>query len=203
MLGMENHMNLSDNSEIEITAQFKPGAFLAQEREKRGVSISNFANKLNLREQVLRHLEADEYHSLPEPVFVQGYIRAYCKYLEIPGVDELIAAYHAVQPPVAETKFDKHVWMKPEPSTQKTEKWLYRMTMSFVAVAIVSVGLWWFQNKGNDDLIPQQFKTAAVKNMQEDELNEKNDVKITDISKMRQILSNQVEVQSGNMSTME
>ena len=193
----------NNNSDLETNTQFKPGAFLAAEREKRGVSLGSMANKLNLREQVLNHLEADEYQFLPESVFIQGYIRAYCKYLEIPGVDELIAAYQVIQPPVVEAKFDKHVWMKPELNSNNHEKWMYRMTSSFVLVAIVSVGLWWYQNKADDKLMPSQFRMAAVKNNEMADGGTKDDVKVTDISKMRHIFSNQVRPSSGNMSTME
>lgn len=196
-------MSQINTSDLENNEHFKPGAFLAAEREKRGVTLNNMANKLNLREQVLSHLEADEYQFLPESVFIQGYIRAYCKYLEIGCADELIAAYQVIQPPVSEAKFDKNVWMKPASNGSHHEKWLYRITSTFVLIAILSVGLWWYQNKADDKLIPSQFRVASVNKQENVATSEKVDVKITDISKMRQIFTNQLSANSNNMSTVE
>ena len=188
-----NHLDSENNDAL------KPGAFLAVEREKRGVSLINMANKLNLREQVLAHLEADEYQFLPEAVFVQGYIRAYCKYLEIPGSDELILAYQVLQPPVAEAKFDKHVWMKPVLNSNQNEKWLYRMTSIFVFVAMFSVVMWWYQNKADHKILPKHFSVSTVSA----EPVNAEDVKVTDISQMRQILNHQLSANINHMSAME
>lgn len=193
----------NNHLDVEINNEFKPGAFLATEREKRGVSLTNMANKLNLREQVLAHLEADEYQFLPEAVFIQGYIRAYCKYLEIPGADDLIVAYQVSQPPVPEAKFDKHVWMKPALSSNHYEKWLYRMTSTFVLIAIISVGLWWYQNKADDKLLPKHFRVASVANKNAVENPNTRDIKVTDISEMRQILNHQLSSNTSHMSSME
>ena len=54
-----------------------PGAGLARVREKLNISQEYIADKLHLRVAVIELLEADDYDNMPEPVFIEGYLRAY------------------------------------------------------------------------------------------------------------------------------
>ena len=176
------------NMETEMTNSEKlmPGAFLAFERENRGITIEYIAGKLNLRTQVLQYLEADEYHLLPQPVFVNGYIRAYCKLLDIHQVDELIQAYAINHP--QEVKMEKTLYQNSSPTEVHTEHWLHWVTVGLTVITITAVGLWWFQNKGTEDVLSQSWRQApkSHKNaMVEHEAN----MNLTDISKMRQMLN--------------
>jgi len=146
-----------NNFEQEETPVNHPGAFLASEREKRGISIEQVANKLNLRSQVIATLEADEYHQLPEPVFVQGYIRGYCKYLSIPAED-LIHAYSKLKPQVH--KVERHLFQN-QHHKHGHDKWLFGMSTLFIGVAVVSVSMWFLQNKALEKPLVQQWKQAT------------------------------------------
>lgn len=168
----------------------KPGSYLAQEREKRGVSVEHIANKLNLRAQVLLHLEADEYEHLPQSVFVKGYIRAYCKHLDLTCGDDLVRSYTSLVP--AEHKIERLMWQYSVPKHAETsERWLHWIIGMFVSAAVVASGMWWLENKPKEGFIPNQLvqgvtseqaQAAAVQN-------EKNSVKVTDLSKMRNFLN--------------
>ena len=68
------------------------GAHLRQLREARGVSLEEIARVTRVTASYLRALEADDYESLPVPVFTRGFIRAYCQALgELP--DEAMALF--------------------------------------------------------------------------------------------------------------
>jgi cytoskeleton protein RodZ len=68
------------------------GAHLRQLREARGVSLEEIARATRITASYLHALEADDYASLPVPVFTRGFIRAYCQALgEAP--DQLLALY--------------------------------------------------------------------------------------------------------------
>jgi cytoskeleton protein RodZ len=192
---METQMN-QDNAENNVnnpavpTGDSKPGAFLAAEREKRGISIDYIASKLNLRTQVLLHLEADDYEALPNPVFIKGYIRGYCKHLDIQA-DPLIEAYNQICP--KEIKVEKAVWQT-QPQEEKNEKWLQWMAAGFAVVAVVSVSMWWFENKSNESIIPAQWRQTAQQESQaavheQAAASDSTDVKLSDLSKMRQLLT--------------
>lgn len=58
-----------------------PGEQLASIREQKGYTVEYVANKLHLRARIIELIENNEFHLLPEPVFVKGYLRAYAKLL--------------------------------------------------------------------------------------------------------------------------
>ena len=60
------------------------GAYLRQLREARGVSLEEIARITRVNPAYLQALEADDYASLPVPVFTRGFIRAYCQALGEP-----------------------------------------------------------------------------------------------------------------------
>ena len=183
-------MTLTNSESDVINPTTKPGSYLAAERERKGISIEHLANKLNLRVQVLMHLEADEYHQLPHPVFVKGYIRAYCKHLDLACADELVKVYASFMP--AEPKFERQMWQNPAPrESESSERWLHWVAGLFASAAIVAIGLWWYENKPKDGYIPKQL-IQSVSNEQAQAAaiqNEKTDVQVTDLSKMRNLLN--------------
>ena len=183
-------MTLTNPESDVINTTTKPGSYLAAERESRGISIEHLANKLNLRVAVLMHLEADEYNLLPQPVFVKGYIRAYCKHLDLTCADELVKVYASYMP--AEPRFERQMWQNSAPRESETsERWLHWVTGLFASAAIVAVGMWWFENKPKDGFIPKQLveglsneqaQAAAIQN-------DKTEVQVNDLSKMRNLLN--------------
>ena len=62
-----------------------PGEYLKRERELRGVSIDEISDYTKVSVRLIRAFESDEHESLPEPIFIRGLIRAYCRRL---GLDE-------------------------------------------------------------------------------------------------------------------
>lgn len=59
------------------------GQYLKQEREKRQVALAELAQLTRIPVRMLRGLEQDEYASLPADVFVRGYLKAYCRALNM------------------------------------------------------------------------------------------------------------------------
>jgi cytoskeleton protein RodZ len=55
------------------------GAHLRRLREGRGVSLEEIARATRVSSGYLHALEADDFASLPVPVFTRGFIRAYCQ----------------------------------------------------------------------------------------------------------------------------
>ena len=68
------------------------GAYLRQMRESRGVSLEEIARVTRVTASYLHALEADDYESLPVPVFTRGFIRAYCQALAV-SPDEAMALF--------------------------------------------------------------------------------------------------------------
>jgi cytoskeletal protein RodZ len=70
------------------------GSYLRQERERRNTSLEAVAQATRISLKNLEALERDEFHLLPAPVFVRGFLRAYAAQL---GIDpkEVLALYEA------------------------------------------------------------------------------------------------------------
>lgn len=79
-----------------------PGEILRSERDKRGVLLAEVAREINLPENKLASLEQDDYKSLFSPTFVKGYLRSYCRYLELDSA-AVIAAYDQYMAHLADT----------------------------------------------------------------------------------------------------
>ncbi|MBX3663435.1 MAG: helix-turn-helix domain-containing protein [Burkholderiales bacterium] len=60
----------------------RPGRMLAEARMAKGLTLAEVAAQLKLSPSQVAALEADDYGSLPGPVFVRGFIRNYARLLE-------------------------------------------------------------------------------------------------------------------------
>ena len=61
------------------------GAFLREHREKQGKSLEDIAIRTYIRPQLLSGIEVGNPDLLPEPIFVQGFIRRYAETLGLKG----------------------------------------------------------------------------------------------------------------------
>jgi cytoskeleton protein RodZ len=68
------------------------GAFLRELRTRRGVALDELARKTRVAPRYLDALERDAFNELPAPVFIRGFIRAYCQAL-VESPDEALARY--------------------------------------------------------------------------------------------------------------
>lgn len=74
-----------------------PGQRLKALRESQDLDLSRVATLLHLSDQELEALEADAYGELPGPVFIQGYLRNYARFLGVP-TEPILNAYHKLNP---------------------------------------------------------------------------------------------------------
>jgi len=166
-----------------------PGAHLASARKKKGYSTEYVAGKLHLRVRIIELLEADDYNSLPEPVFIKGYLRAYAKLLDVLP-EPLLETFNASFLP--ERKTERALWQSRR-ETHKAEHAVRWLTIFFAMGVLIAVAIWWHKNKDNEHVFPANVShNEPMPNKSETE------IRLTDLSKMRSLLS------SGNQySTQE
>lgn len=63
------------------------GAYLRQVRQEKGLPLEVLANQIFIRPALLHALESGSDAELPEPVFIQGFIRRYAEALGLDGQD--------------------------------------------------------------------------------------------------------------------
>src|SRR5215469_4473782 len=68
------------------------GLYLRGLREAKGMSLDDISRSIRVGRPHLEALEGDTLAELPAPVFVKGFIRAYCEYLEC-SPDHALALY--------------------------------------------------------------------------------------------------------------
>ena len=61
------------------------GSYLKEKREEQGISLKNISQSTKIGLTKLEHLESDNYHDLPDKVYVIGYVKNYAKIL---GLDQ-------------------------------------------------------------------------------------------------------------------
>ncbi|MEB3356686.1 MAG: RodZ family helix-turn-helix domain-containing protein [Synechococcales bacterium] len=92
---------VEQNHQSEKLAQI--GDYLRQVREERAVSIEQVSAQTMIQARLLRAIETGDLNQLPEPVYIQGFIRRYAEVLGLNGA-ELAHAFpttpdiHAIQP---------------------------------------------------------------------------------------------------------
>lgn len=128
-----------------------PGRLLREAREALNLSQDEIARRLHLDLKMIKALEGDDYKKLPPAIFVTGYLRNYARLTNLPA-DELIASYNraaGTQPPPIKILV---------PSKQGAEHRSDRpvqLTTYVIALAVLVVvlGLWWWQGRGEPDVM--------------------------------------------------
>jgi len=92
---MSTHLTPSWEDDTTMELADSGGQRLRIARQSRGMTQEHVAKELHLNPAIIEALEREDYKSLPEPVFVTGYI---CKYANLVGLDPklLMAAYEAL-----------------------------------------------------------------------------------------------------------
>jgi len=61
------------------------GYILERARRNRGVSLEEAEHATRIRRDYLEKLESDDYSTMPEPIYVRGFVKAYANYLGLDG----------------------------------------------------------------------------------------------------------------------
>ena len=118
------------------------GERLRECREKKNLSIAEVAAQMHLDSKIIRIIEEDDYDSMPDPIYVRGYIRNYCKILE-QNADEILELFkkNAVQEDpelIPEIKYPSQTSSSDKPVKAIT----YLLSLGLVLLVIA----WWQSN---------------------------------------------------------
>ncbi len=73
---------------------FKVGEYLKAKREEQKTSLDDVVRVTKISPMYLRYLEQDELHRQVEPVFFNGYLRCYAKFLHL-DPDDVVSRHQA------------------------------------------------------------------------------------------------------------
>ncbi len=114
------------------------GQSLQYEREKQELSVKDVAQQLCLSVALIRSLEAGDTDALPEPVYVRGYTRSYCRLLKIdpePLLEKLVLE-------APEQEDDDFLPAMNEHVHRLTRLW---GSLAVASVIILLMSFWWME----------------------------------------------------------
>ena len=126
----------SVESETEPTGHV--GQLLQYEREKRRLSEQDISRDLRLSVEVIRKLESGKFSELPHPVYIRGYIRAYCELL---GIDSR-PLLDGLELPTQEQDGSDLLDAVNEDVYRLTRLWGSLVVLSII---VILVSFWWFE----------------------------------------------------------
>jgi cytoskeleton protein RodZ len=123
-----------------------PGSILCRAREAKKLDIATVASMLHLSESKIKALESDDFDSLPEPVFVRGYLQNYARILDEP-VAPILDAYRNFgfksdlpEQKLADPEVEVEVGNSPD---------LVKIITIVIAAALILIPLaWWWSDLG-------------------------------------------------------
>lgn len=172
----------ADDAVKVVSEAENPGMQLAQLRLQRGYSVDYVASKLHLRVHIVELIERGDFHLLPQPVFIKGYLRAYSKLLGVPA-DPFISLYN--------THFDDAnktervaLWQSKKES-HRVEHFIKWGTALAALAVFTAVGIWWQQQNAEGQKQAEITETKTVEVGQAPE--SQAEVKSSDIASIQDL----------------
>jgi len=147
---MSNQMTQISPKQIEKLKEL--GAYLQQLRQKQGISLETVAKKTLIPVRLLAALEIGSIKQLPEPVYIQGFIRRYADAIGIDGA-ELANAF----PAQTDLRAPKPSWRG---TVQAQLRPLHLYCLYTVLVVGAVSGLSYLLNRSSTPQIPGLVATA-------------------------------------------
>jgi len=128
-------------------AKLNLGYILVKGREAANISVASLASQLNLDVSQLIDLENNQYDNLGPEIFVKGYIKSYCKLLDL-DENEVMQSYQSSERNSKEKEMQSF--------SNRFEKETHDsrlMIVSYIVLSIVlgSSGILWWQNQNSKD----------------------------------------------------
>lgn len=179
-------MTITTTDDKDNALHDRPGAQLAVVRIAKGYAVEDIASRLNLRIRVIELLEADDYSKMPNPVFVKGYLRAYAKLMEVdPGA--LLETFNRTC--LVEQHSEKSPLWQSRRDTGRGERAIRWITTVFGLVVLAAVAIWWQKSQDNQHLFAKTTAEAQKQETKEVADITESEIRLTDLSTMRSLLS--------------
>ena len=130
-----------------------PGLLLKAARERQGYSEREAADRLNLMPDYVGIIERDEYQALRSPSFARGYVRAYCRLLEL---DEslLLSLFDELQGSSSE------VTKRIETQSLQLHRTGKGVVIGLGILFLLVLALWWWGNESAAEPAPAVSKLS-------------------------------------------
>jgi cytoskeletal protein RodZ len=140
----------------------KIGAYLRQLRQEQAKSTEEIATKTFIPSRLLKALEEGETEQLPEPIFIQGFIRRYAEALNLDGMTLAQSFPTSFLPIKSETLVEE----VPEPSFKFKQSYIQYILLGLLGVIAIS-GLLYLCSNLQTNKLPGQTKNSLASQQQQ------------------------------------
>lgn len=159
---------------IEEKSALSFGEHLAAERKRQNISVAEVAKSIHLTENVIDAIERSDVNQLPQPTFVQGYLRAYAKYLDISEA-LILQEYAQTVPHQKETELQART---PSPDNIGSNEPLVQMVTISLLVIMLAAALYasfdYYKSAIQTDEAERDNQTSL--SLSESELTDQSDI---------------------------
>ncbi len=128
----------------------KVGAYLREQRERQGYTLTDIESRIKIRCLYLEAIEEENFSVLPPRVYTVGFVRRYCNFLQLREVEEIVQYYKRVAnmqdgvvPRTRTAVVQPVVSREPEPSPMPIpEKNGIHVNRAIVTVLLVLAAAW-------------------------------------------------------------
>ena len=138
------------------------GEKLRQAREQANLSQEDIANQLHLNLDIIKALEEDDFDNLAGPTFTRGYIRSYCKVINIDPLP-LIGLYNQIEPD--KTIPDAQPMVSSAHTQISSQDKPVKLVTYLICIGLVILLLIWWQ--GHDGGLPFMQETIEEEVVEE------------------------------------
>lgn len=158
-----------DDENVQAVPAQAPGPILRAARERKGLSLQDAADSLNLMRGIIEAIEADRYDLLPPRTFVKGYLRSYAKLVEVKEYD-VLAAFEQQHPEPGPESIQLAL---PQSRTQPRGHWLKWLVLLLVLSLLGYAAYQAYVHRGEpDDIAAATVSDDEVALPQESTVNE-------------------------------
>jgi cytoskeleton protein RodZ len=154
-------VNANETDSVNRENSPSPGARLAQQRQERGLSQKEVADKLHITIHYVNSIEHDAYEKLPGTVFARGYIRRYAELLNL-EVEEYLQDFEQLQAQQQDGVQQLQAIQRRRASGRRNRSMAFASLILFVGVF---VAVWYFSEGENGDTVAianSEFTTEAM-----------------------------------------
>jgi len=141
----------TNNSNRSLRRSVAYGQTLLDARKRNNITIAEVAKSINLTPEIVEAIENSDSESLPQPAFVQGYIRNYAKYLGL-AEDQLLEDYAKAVPHALEAKLSSLTNVKTETNSRTPAVRVISILLVIFGLAVFIYGVFDYYRKKADSI---------------------------------------------------
>ncbi len=174
------------------------GVKLRKIREEKDVSLTEIQKRTKIRKKYLVALEEGRVDVIPGKVYLKGFLKSYCRALDLPG-DEILAEYNAWLEEQDNRQEDEQERLGVKKEEDGFSRFIVHLTVIIIVAIIIGFSVYniFWLNSADEDL--------GLAEISETEITEENGIENDDQGDPEQELANDTEHEdeSNNISELE